>query len=218
MTLHKKTLVKEKKNRNSNLQNKNKTHKKNKKNNTKNLRLIGGAGDNNINKIPESNNFNPNEFTDKNFNNNNNNMGEEGEKKTQQNVVEEPAVGTYNNPDRTKELSTIEKKQIEGRSGLTVQYPPIINTTKEEAMEAKLKNTREPGFTNYWEQMEDALTPKFLVSQFYPKYLISSGSSSGSNSMNNNNNLGNNLGNNLDSNNLGNNNLGNNFNLNEKEK
>lgn len=214
MTLHKKTLIKEKKNRNSNLHNKNKTQKKNRKHNTKNLRLIGGAGDNNINKIPESNNFNPNEFTDDDFINNNNNMSGEGEKKTKQNVgEEEPAIGTYNNPDRTKELSTIEKKQIEGRSGLTVQYPPIINTTKEEAMEAKLKNTREPGFTNYWEQMEDTLTPKFLVSQFYPKYLISSGS--GSNSMNNNNNLGNNSNtNDL----MNNNNLGNNFNLNEQEK
>ena len=214
MTLHKKTLIKEKKNRNSNLQNKNKTHKKNKKHNTKNLRLIGGAKDNNINKIPENNNFNPDEFNEKDFNNNNNinnNMNED--EKTQQNVVEEPAVGTYNNPDRTKELSTIEKKQIEGRSGLTVQYPPLINITKEEAMEAKLKNTREPGFTNYWEQMEDTLTPKILVSQFYPKYLISS--ISGSNSNTNSNNLGNN---NLGNNNLGNNNLGNNFDLNEEEK
>jgi hypothetical protein len=214
MTLRKKTLIKEKKNRNSNLQNKNKTHKKNKKNNIKNLHLIGGARDNNINKSPESNNFNPAQLTEDDFNNNNNNISQEGDKKQQQNIVEEePAVGTYNNPERTKELSTIEKKQIEGRSGLTVQYPPIINTTKEEAMEAKLKNTREPGFTNYWEQMEDTLTQKFLVSQFYPKYLISS--SSGSNSNTNSNNFGNNYNtNDL----MNNNNLGNNFNLNEKEK
>ena len=215
MTLQKKTLIKEKKNRNYNLLNKNKTHKKNKKNNTKNFSLIGGAKNNNINKIPESNNFNPDEFTEEDFkNNNNNNMIDE--KTSQQNTLEgEPvvAVGTYNNPDRTKELSTLEKKQIEGRSGLTVQYPPIINTTKEEAMEAKLKNTREPGFTNYWEQMEDALTPKYLANQFYPKYLISSSSSSNTN-LNSNNFGSNNFGNN----NLTNNDLGNNFNLNKQEK
>lgn len=213
MTLQKKTLIKEKKNRNFNLLNKNKTHKKNKKNNAKNFHLIGGAKNNNINKIPESNNFNPDEFTEEDFKNNNNMIDE---KTSQQNTLEgEPvvAVGTYNNPDRTKELSTLEKKQIEGRSGLTVQYPPIINTTKEEAMEAKLKNTREPGFTNYWEQMEDTLTPKYLANQFYPKYLISSSSSSNTNL--NSNNFGSN---NFSNNNLTNNDLGNNFNLNKQEK
>ena len=80
-------------------------------------------------------------------------------------------VGSYNKGNRTENLTSLEKEQIKGRSGLTVEYPPIINTSKEEALAAKMKNIREPGFTNYWEQMEDKLTPKFLITGFYPKYL-----------------------------------------------
>ena len=80
-------------------------------------------------------------------------------------------VGSYNKANINKELTSLEKQQIKGRSGLTVQYPPIINTSKEEAMAAKMKNIREPGFTNYWEQMGDKLTPKFIITGFYPKYL-----------------------------------------------
>ena len=214
----KKTLIKEKKIRNNNSQNlinisisKSKTHKKNRKHNTKNLKnLFGGADGNNINininKIPESNNFNSSEFSEEDLINNNNNMNMNMDGEEKQNIAES-AVGSYNNPLKTKELSTLEKKQIEGRSGLIVQYPPIINTTKEEAMEAKLKNTREPGFTNYWEKIEDTLTPKYIANNFYPKYLISSSLSSNSNS-NSNNLMGNN---NLDDN------LDNNFNLNSQE-
>jgi hypothetical protein len=79
-------------------------------------------------------------------------------------------VGAYDNPDKTKPESNIVREQLQAKGGLYVPFPPNINTTKEEAMELKLKDKREPGFTSYRAKMNDQIQPKFVLNNFYPKY------------------------------------------------
>jgi hypothetical protein len=46
-----------------------------------------------------------------------------------------------------------------------------MDRSKEEALNMKMKDLREPGFSTYRGEMEDKIEPKFVINTFYPKYL-----------------------------------------------
>jgi hypothetical protein len=163
----KKTHLKEKKNKNKNAQNKNAQSKTLKKDKLEIKKLLGGADkNNNLNNLNNSEMSNQNqEYTEELEEN------EKGLKVSEAKKDNLQPVGTFNNPDKSKKITTLEKEQIKGRSGLSLTYPPIINTSKEDALAFKMKNKREPGFTDYWGKIDDKLEPKFIVDNFYPKYL-----------------------------------------------
>jgi hypothetical protein len=85
---------------------------------------------------------------------------------------EHALVGTYNDPEKNKKGSKLFENIERARGGLFLEYPPPINTTKEDSLMLKMKNKREEGFTDFKGNPEDQLEPKFLSNKFYPKYSI----------------------------------------------
>ncbi len=86
----------------------------------------------------------------------------------------EAPAGLYN---QNKELdeSAIEQSLRISRSGLKLMYPGDINTSKNNAMLDKQKNTRKFGFTDFASDSgkKAQLTPKFFYKNIYPSYCIS---------------------------------------------
>jgi hypothetical protein len=137
------------------------------------------------------------------------------------NKIQRPAVGLYNNSHKQTSETELSKAIRKERGGLFISYPPEINGDKEKAMAEKLNltNSREPGFTSYRGEIADQIEPKFKIDNFYPKYLSYYKLSENTQNMPSNNvdNMGNNIGNmegnvegNMEGNNIGDINMNNN--------
>ncbi len=110
------------------------------------------------------------------FNTNLQQMGEEEEPYQIQNInteerqpQEHALVGAYNNPKKGKPDLELNKAIQESRSGLFLDYPGTMNTSKENAVKLKLRDKRQEGFTDYKGEITDEIEPKFLANNFYPK-------------------------------------------------
>ena len=90
-------------------------------------------------------------------------------------------TSSYNNPDKIKPQDALKKKIMKNIGGLSLTYPPPIDNSKEMAIQYKMEDKRQPGFTaavsnNNSQTNKDknssGLNPKFEIDEFYPPYSI----------------------------------------------